>query len=989
MESTLVPVLEVLRAASSQNPEILKPAETKLKEWEVQPGFYTVLFNIISNHSVDVNVRWIAVLYMKNGIEKYWRKNAPNAIPEEEKQNIRQGLLTSFTEPVNQIAIQRAVLISIIARMDCPKDWPELYPTLLLAIESADGLIQHRSLLTLHHVVKAISSKKLACDRMLFHEFTLNIYAFVLNLWNTYSENFVRDIVQNSTAAVITVNLEKALLTLRILRKLSVFGFYRSLYKPHENKDYVNFMKEIFVKAKTVLQCRKQLKGKGIYVLELCEKYIIHLTKVLLSILELHPFSFIDFIQPTLELTFYYLFTDEGIGLIFERFVIQCFNLIKNILLCVEYKPARKLQKQRNPETINPDVMNPETLRSYEIKKMFFQPHTVSDMCRKLVGHYFILTQDELDSWDADPEEFSNDESGDSWKYSLRPSMDTVFVTIFHEYKEFSIPVILELVSETNVLVPPEDMQGILKKDAVYNAVGLCAFDLYDEIDFDQWFVNTLLQELRIKHNNYRVIRRQVTSMIGRWTIKFRSELRPALYECINSLLAPNEDMAVRLTAAATLRFAIDDFEFNCEQFKEYMFDSFNLLFTLLKEARECETKMQVLNVMTLLLERMGSTIQLQLDSLVHYLPHLWQESEEHNMLRCAIVSTLVQLVKALGGVKPELNPFLLPIIQLGTDTTQSAILYLLEDSLDLWLTVLEYSPAMTNELMSLFNNMPPLLEYSTETLRQCLIICQVHLLLAPELVMRTNGMQVIQICDNLMPDLKNEGIVILMRLVEVYIRASPLLGSETTLPILPRIFQRIYCSEEYPMLMSMYLCILSRVLLSSHEIFTRVLNNVAQAHNETDQTTLGKILDVWLDKMRNVAELDHRKLLGLALVNLLTTQSGPVLERFGLIILNILESLNDITKPEENGTMTDSLVLTEGQSPSHFEDGDGFYETDHDERKKLLVLSDPVHTIVLKDYLQSQLFELRNQVGLQQYQQLLQCVDGDTLSQLKDYITL
>lgn len=60
--------------------------------------------------------------------------------------------------------------------------------------------------------------------------------------------------------------------------------------------------------------------------------------------------------------------------------------------------------------------------------------------------------------------------------------METVFVTIFHKYKNILTPVMLELISETNVLVSPDDMQGILKKDAVYNAVGLCAFDLYDEV---------------------------------------------------------------------------------------------------------------------------------------------------------------------------------------------------------------------------------------------------------------------------------------------------------------------------------------------------------------------------------------------------------------------------------------------------------------------------------------------------------------------------
>lgn len=74
---------------------------------------------------------------------------------------------------------------------------------------------------------------------------------------------------------------------------------------------------------------------------------------------------------------------------------------------------------------------------------------------------------------------------------------------------------------------------------------------------------------------------------------------------------------------------------------------------------------------------------------------------------------------------------------------------------------------------------------------------------------------------------------------------------------------RKIYQGEDYPMVMSMYLCILSRVLLSSHDIFMRVMSNVAQSHNETDEATLSQIMDVWLDKMRNVSQLDQRKLLG------------------------------------------------------------------------------------------------------------------------------
>ena len=60
--------------------------------------------------------------------------------------------------------------------------------------------------------------------------------------------------------------------------------------------------------------------------------------------------------------------------------------------------------------------------------------------------------------------------------------MDTVFVTIFHEYREMLAPVILEMIGSTNVIVSPDDMPQILKKDAIYNATALCAFDLYDEV---------------------------------------------------------------------------------------------------------------------------------------------------------------------------------------------------------------------------------------------------------------------------------------------------------------------------------------------------------------------------------------------------------------------------------------------------------------------------------------------------------------------------
>jgi hypothetical protein len=56
--------------------------------------------------------------------------------------------------------------------------------------------------------------------------------------------------------------------------------------------------------------------------------------------------------------------------------------------------------------------------------------------------------------------------------------------------------------------------------------------------------------------------------------------------------------------------------------------------------------QMHVLYVLSFIVERVGYAIRPYSDSLIQYLPLMWEESAEHNMLRCAIVSTLVHLVK-------------------------------------------------------------------------------------------------------------------------------------------------------------------------------------------------------------------------------------------------------------------------------------------------------------------------------------------------------
>lgn len=98
----------------------------------------------------------------------------------------------------------------------------------------------------------------------------------------------------------------------------------------------------------------------------------------------------------------------------------------------------------------------------------------------------------------------------------------------------------------------------------------------------------------------------------GQWTgVKFSYDLRPNLYSVIITLLTPSEDMAVKLAAANTLKQAVDDFEFNSQQFLPYLESIFGSLFQLLKEANECDTKVTNCQLVTASLYCLSTYINL------------------------------------------------------------------------------------------------------------------------------------------------------------------------------------------------------------------------------------------------------------------------------------------------------------------------------------------------------------------------------------------
>lgn len=55
-------------------------------------------------------------------------------------------------------------------------------------------------------------------------------------------------------------------------------------------------------------------------------------------------------------------------------------------------------------------------------------------------------------------------------------------MVIFHNFRDVLSSVLVDLMRQHHQPVDPNNLHAILVKDAVYRAVGLAAFDLYDEV---------------------------------------------------------------------------------------------------------------------------------------------------------------------------------------------------------------------------------------------------------------------------------------------------------------------------------------------------------------------------------------------------------------------------------------------------------------------------------------------------------------------------
>ncbi|KAF2458398.1 armadillo-type protein [Lineolata rhizophorae] len=991
----------VLRSASSSDPQQIQTGTKQLQNWETTPGYYPLLQTVFMDKSLPLEVRYLAIIQLKNGIDKYWRKTAPNAARKEDKAQIRARLIDcGINEADQRLALQNALVTAKIVRFE-----PDVMTQLISRLRAAaEPTVYHlhlsRALLILLHIIKELSTGKLTRTRASLLSASPELFRVLGRIyldktarWQSFfqppdgSTSSAHDDEGGALDA-----LDQSLLALKVLRRLLVAGYDF----PNRDADVRDFWGVLRAQLGTLLPVATEdaaASPLATAARDAIGRHCVQLAKLYVDMARAHPAAFVllpDYFG--LVHAFWDVVTrfGEGFGTktaemgrigddgdvdeeeagIVEKLAHRGLLLIRACVKMV-FNPTLTFRMRFQEE-------REEKAKSVEmVKTQLLEESFVKEMMEVIVMRYFVFTPRDLRQWLEEPDEWEKREDldGEGFDFAIRPCAEKLFLDLAINFKDLIIQPLLNVFYSIASL----DNDNILFKDSVYTAVGLAAPVLHPHLDFDAFISATLVPEVQRQQPGYNILRRRIAILLAQWiSVKVSDQSRPLVYQIFRHLLDKSDalnDQVVRVTAGRQFKNVADDWEFKPDQFMPYASDIFTRIMSLVEEVELAETKMALLNTISIMVERMEHRVTPYADGVVALLPPLWAQSGPEHLMKQAILTLLTRLITAMKADSRRLHTLMLPIIRGATEPGSDSALYLLDDALDLWAAIVAQTPAGSPTLPDLLDLTPHLLHALTlgsDALRMALQIAESYLLLAPQPLLGSPFRpRLLEALAALLgqANLSVEATGYVTSVLEVAVRAAAGLGGEEALRVLVAdmvatgVVGRLVAglrdaweagqttgpnrreSSVRGMRESDYWCVLARLGVASPRLLVEAVRGCGMVAPEVveGQRALKWLLDEWIGHCDNVGSPARRKLMVLALTRLLETGEAWILMELQALMTLWTDVIVELTDGNEDKSV-DSLVYPRPEMQS---DPDA-PEAPEDARRRDLLYADEVHSVNL-----------------------------------------
>lgn len=958
--SDLPTMYSLLVNSMSADASLRKPAEAALAQSENRPGFCSCLMEIVCSKELASQgpVRLAATLYFKNCISRYWRMRRDSGISSEEKTHLRQRLLLHLREENEQIASMLALVISKIARIDYPKEWPELFSVVARQLQQSDVLSSHRLFMILFQSLKELSTKRLPADQRNFAEITKQLFDYCWHLWQSDIETILHGfsiVAQNfctSGAELhhddLYLTCERWLLCSKVVRILVVSGYPRHIKEMEEVRQVLDVCPALLIAVQSFLRYYSSLQGQHSKFLVFLQRACVKLLKIIIAIQRAHPYSFGHKIvlQPVMDFCLNTIVDPGPDVLQFEEFLVQCMSTAKSVLECKEYKPS--LTGRVVDEYVNTTEQRKKSVSSAvaAVLASLLPNDRVILLCNILIRRYFVLTASDLEEWDQNPESFYHQQDSLMWSEKLRPCAEALYIVLFENHSELLGPVVVSILQEAMSGCPfsvTEITPGLLLKDAAYGASAYVYYELSNHLSFKEWFNGALSLELSNDQPHMRIIHMKVALILGQWVSEIKDDTRGPVY-CALIRLLQHRDLCVRLAASRSLYFHVEDANFSEHDFSSLTPICLDLCFKLIEEVEEFDSKVQALNTISALIAHVHD-INPYADRLLQFFQKTWEGSAGQNLLQIQLLAALKNFVVALGYRSPTCYNVLLPILQSVMSVNSPD--ELLEDSMLLWEAVISNAPSMVPELLGCFPCLVDVFERSFEHLKVASGIIEGYIILGERSFLGMHAPVLAKLLDLAISNVSEKGLRSILPVIDILIQCFPVEAP----PLINTSLQKLIMvcltgSDDYDpsktAVKAASAAILARTLVMNNNYMAQLtsepsfLVQLQRANFPTEGNILLSLADVWLDKVDNV-NATQRKAFGLALSVILTLRLPQVLDKLDQILSActsvILGGREDLTEKEPSDCSTSG----QPQVPSK------------EFRRRQIKLSDPINQVSLE----------------------------------------
>eukprot|EP01119_Soliformovum_irregulare_P020887 TRINITY_DN6835_c0_g1_i1.p1 TRINITY_DN6835_c0_g1~~TRINITY_DN6835_c0_g1_i1.p1 ORF type:complete len:967 (-),score=260.69 TRINITY_DN6835_c0_g1_i1:40-2715(-) len=881
---------------------------------------------------------------------------------DEEKVHVRSKLMTTFTETDRKIAVQFAILVSMIARFDFPAAWPDLLNKLYEAASSGKTrLEQERALRTTWHVVHVLVSKRLIGARTQFIEIATKLFGFISSVWISTADILLAAYNANQADDPNLIPIADAC---KFSFKITTLLILKGIPDYYLHPEVVGFIIGIKAKLEHFLNCKDQPKTNALT--RYFDKFIKLQSNFIIDI-HSYPIQFVDLLPVYLPLfTECFFKYTNNIGSTTSdssTFVNSCMNFMKAMIQC-------KDEDVFEQGSVEAAIANTDSvmLKAHYIITQFFDQGLIHRIVSTIISKVMLMSHDNLQEWQDNPEEFVKEEATIS-DDNIRTTAEALLQTLLSKYRTLVGPMLVQMVDEP-LKKPVTDLQNVLLKDACYRAVGIGSYDLYDYLQFPQFFSSIVIHHLQSSDPTFNILKRRISWMIGEWT-KSAPEMRPTFYNILVTFMS-DVDLVVALTSCDALKILVDDCNFSADDFSQFVEPVVASVLKLLKRVEECDTKLRVISVINVLISQLGEKMTPHTNNIVIMLQETWQHAEPNeslDLLKQIIIRTFGELIEAVSGVNEPLYRAVIPMIGYATNVQCPDLLILLDDALSLWLAGIRNLNDIT-PFLPLFANIGPLVDYSFEHLRIIMGIVIEYLCIGKAQFLQAYVQHLVILFEKILGNVKDEPTLWTLELMELFVLLFPKQAPPYIFNVLSKIAMMAVQPDGNEMVAVSIFTVFAQILYSNPDAFFEFFGRMEMQQPRF----LHAFLKIWLENSDNCSNLRLRKLTAVSLASLLPYRAMELSEFLeGIINTCIFVSNQEVHQRSMNREadidfdQDDELMIRISGSVA----------------KQAVLAADPITAIDTKQYLTAKLHETAVKFGDAFHQTLQREVDPMVMAHL------